>query len=282
MDAVVDAEAAPTSGSDQFIITRRVLDMYLEGGPEQRSEKWFEMRGNRITGSVVDLVIKGRTAYSTKDRLLLEKAGMEVEFKGNIATRHGTKYEADAIALFEKRTGFRVLEFGLCEHPECALLAHSPDGIVLRPGQPPALLEVKTPFRRAFEDDTHIHESYTHQCLMGCSVFGVDSCYFVQYRPPGHMGKPELLTIIHEPHEPDWLATHLPTFEAFWRDVEHWRAQGWENHPLAAKLKPKPPRAAMFAAMSDDDAAVDTAPPRRVSTTTSRPSLFAMDEGDDF
>lgn len=241
------------SGSDQFIVTRRILEMFLKGGPDQRTDEWFAMRGNRITGSVVDLVIKGRTAYSTKDRLLLEKAGMAVEFKGNVATRHGTKYEADAIKLFETQTGFRVLEMGLCQHPECELLAHSPDGIVLRPGQLPALLEVKTPFRRAFEDDTHVHDTYEHQVKMGCSVFGVDSAYFVQYRPPGHMGKAELLTIIHSPHDPDWLATHLPTFEAFWRDVEYWRAHGWENHPLAVKLKPKPPRAAMFAAMSDDD-----------------------------
>lgn len=101
----------------------------------------------------------------------------------------------------------------------------------------------------------------------------MDSVYFIQYRPPGHLGKPELLTIIHEPHDPNWLATHLPTFEAFWRDVEYWRAHGWENHPLAAKLRPKAPPSSMFAAMSDDDAVgfKPAAPP-------SAPMLFVVDD----
>lgn len=273
---MMDATGACARDADQFIVTRRILRMYLAGGPQQRSAKWFAMRGERITGSVVDLLIQGKTAYSTRDRLLLEKAGMPVEFKGNVATRHGTRYEADAIKLFEDRTGFIVLEMGLVEHPEFPLLAHSPDGIVLRPGLPPALLEVrarntsfnqpphalscaphpvdaaqvKTPFRRAFEDDTHIHQTYTHQCLMGCSVFNVESVYFVQYRPPGHLGKPELLTIIHEPHDPNWLDTHRDTFTSFWDEVVQLRKDGWETHALAAKLRPKPEPGPMF---KDDD-----------------------------
>lgn len=168
-----------------YLITDRILDVMNDSGPEQRSKEWFAMRGNRVTGSIVDPIINGRSAYTTRDRLVLEKSGMEVEFKGNVATRHGTKYEDAAIKLFEQRTGFRVIELGLVQHHKHQLLAHSPDGIVLRPNQPPALLEVKTPFRRDFENDTHIHDTYVHQVLMGCSTFECDYWYFIQYRPEG-------------------------------------------------------------------------------------------------
>lgn len=165
MDVVV-TDAAPTSDSDQFIISRRILNMYLTPAPEQRSEEWFRLRGQKITGSIVDAVIKGKTAYTTRDRLMLEKAGMPSVFVGNVATRFGTLHEDNAVALFERRTGFRVIPMGLVLHPECPLLAHSPDGIALRPGLPPALIEIKCPFRRAFENDTQIYPDYLHQCMM--------------------------------------------------------------------------------------------------------------------
>jgi hypothetical protein len=78
------------------------------------------------------------------------------------------------------------------------------------------------------------------QVMMGCSNFGVDYWYFVQYRPEGHMGKPELLHILEGPAEPNWLETHAPVIEDFWAEVLHWRAVGWESHPLAAQMAPKP------------------------------------------
>lgn len=238
---------------DEFLITRRLVRMIQKGGPAQRTEEWFKMRNNRVTGSIIDPIITGRTAYTTRERLLLEKSGMPHTFKGNVATRHGTVHENDAIRLFERRTGFMVLEFPLVQHPDHELMAHSPDGIVLRPGQKPALLEVKTPFRRDFEHDTHIHETYVHQVQMGLSCFDVDLAFFVQYRPQGHQGKNELLTIIEVQRDMQWLEKYAPVVETFWAEVEHWRQVGWEKHPKADKLKPSPEPKPMFYDNSDEE-----------------------------
>ena len=224
--------------------------MAAQGGPAQRSEEWFSIRGNRVTGSIIDAIIEGKSAYTSRDRLCLEKAGMPSVFKGSIATRHGTKLEEVAIKLYEKRTGHIVLPMPLIQHPDHPLLAHSPDGIILRKDKPPLLLEVKAPFKRDFENDTEVYSSYVHQVQMGINVFDTAGAHFVQYRPEGHMGKPELMTIIEVERDVLWLEKYGPTVESFWADVEHWRKEGWTNHPLAAKLRPKPPPPCGF---KDDD-----------------------------
>jgi len=149
----------------------------------------------------------------------------------------------------------------------------------LRPGLPPALLEVKTPYRRDFENDTHVHDIYIGQCQMGMSTFDVDLTYFVQYRPNGHMNKPELLTIIKLERERDWLETHAPTLEAFWAEVEHWRAHGWQNHPSADKLKPPPEPALLLHDDSDEENSF-VPPPRAPLTDIGRVMFVdSSDEG---
>jgi hypothetical protein len=127
-----------------------------------------------------------------------------------------------------------------CDHTHGLFLFRFADGIILRKNAPPLLMEMKCPFKRKFENDTEVYSSYVHQVQMGMSCFDVCGAHYVQYNPPGHNGRPELLQIIEVERDYDWLTKYSPIIESFWKDVEHWRAVGWEKHPLAAKLRPKP------------------------------------------
>lgn len=233
-------------------ISDRLIRMINAPSPAQRSPEWFQARNDKITGSIIDAIIYGRTAYTTRDRLLLEKAGMPVAFKGNVATRHGTLHEPVAIREYEKQTGHVVLEMGLVMHPECDLLAHSPDGIVFRSNERPILLEVKTPFRRVFEHDSEIPSCYYHQVQLGMDTFDLEACDFVQFRPETPVCK-QLLTILRVPREEGWRARIWPVISAFWNEVMLYRRIGWEQHPLAHKLRPKAEPECMVCDDSDEE-----------------------------
>ena len=154
----------------------------------QRSAEWFQMRKTRITGSMCDTLI-GSNPFQSWDQLVCEKAGMPVEFKGNAATQHGIDNEDKAIKLYEKETGRVVKELGLTQHQTIDILAHSPDGISLKPlesdargGDSPILLEIKCPFRRQIKRG-QVPKYYMGQLQLGiiclrpynralCSVHG--------------------------------------------------------------------------------------------------------------
>ena len=61
--------------------------------------------------------------------MLKEKLGLKAGFTGNEATAHGQKYEDEAISIYEKQTGKRVLRPGLEYHQTISGIAGSPDGI---------------------------------------------------------------------------------------------------------------------------------------------------------
>ena len=120
----------------------------------QRSQKLFELRRTRITGSMCDTLL-GTNRFQTWGQVVAEKAGMPVEFKGNEATQHGIDNEDKAIKLYEKEMGRTVVELGLTQHPSIDILAHSPDGISLKSlsdnrsgDDEPILLEIKCPYKR--------------------------------------------------------------------------------------------------------------------------------------
>lgn len=189
----------------------------------QRSDEWFRLRTTRITGSIVDTIL-GTNPFNSYETLVLEKAGMPTTFHGNEATRHGTLMEPVAIAAYERATGRRVRELGLTPHPTVDVLAHSPDGIALSTAAAPVLLEVKCPLRRKIENK--VPKYYMGQLQLGLEVFDLDRAHFVQYRD-----EPRELVITVVDREPGWLQRHMPKFEAFWADVQEWKARGWREHP---------------------------------------------------
>lgn len=197
----------------------------------QRSAEWFEMRKTKITGSMCDTLL-GSNPFQSWDQLVCEKAGMPVEFKGNEATQHGIDNEAVAIKLYEETTGRVVKELGLTAHPSIDILAHSPDGISLKPidsiaqgESEPILLEVKCPFRRQIKQG-HVPKYYMGQIQLGLHVFDLQNAHFVQYKK-----EPYTLDITVVARDELWLENNLPIFEKFWDEVKLWKQIGWKKHP---------------------------------------------------
>lgn len=230
MECMNRAEMVESLLVDGYVIPPHLQDMMRLPLIAQRSDEWFELRKLAITGSIVDTVV-GNNKYQTYDDLVMEKAGKPTSFKGNAATQWGTELEPKAICLFEEKMGCKVIEMGLTMHPNYKYLAHSPDGIAVFKDRPPALIEVKCPlYRNICAGIVPVY--YMGQVKLGLSVFNVDECFFIQYKPDPYTLD---VTTIH--NESGWLNAHLPKFEEFWKDVAHWREVGYHLHPKFKSCK---------------------------------------------
>ena len=98
---------------------------------EQRSDEWFAQRKTRLTSSDVDTVL-GQNKYAKSDEVLFKKCGVAKPFTGNEATRHGQKYEDEAIEIYCKLYNKQTKSFGLLPHPTISWLGGSPDDITCR------------------------------------------------------------------------------------------------------------------------------------------------------
>jgi len=127
---------------------------------KQKSEEWLNQRKGFLTSSDAASAL-GINPYSTSDELIFKKCNFSAPFVGNIATRHGEKYEDEAIEKYCKVMGMVNVEFGLISYKdvpredhrsELDFLAGSPDGIALELNyteeSEPIMIEVKCPFRR--------------------------------------------------------------------------------------------------------------------------------------
>lgn len=193
---------------------------------EQRSPEWFEERKNKLTSSDVDSVL-GTNKYSNSDEVLFKKCGIAVPFVGNEATRHGQKYEDEAIEHYCKLYNKRNYSFGLIPHPTISWLGGSPDDIT----HDGIVIEVKCPLRRKIKMG-EIPAHYINQIRMNMEICNLDRGVFIEYRP-SFMNKDNqpILNIVHIERDPEWFPSIYPVLELFWKRVEHYRKEGIESHP---------------------------------------------------
>lgn len=132
---------------------------------EQRSDGWFHTRGQLLTASdaAAALGIPPFASFQGDPRqeLVRRKAAQAIginDFTGNVATRHGQRYEQEALDRYASEAGEEVLDFGLLIHPAERWLGGSPDGITASG----LLLEVKCPLMRKIGDGA-VPEHYLPQ-----------------------------------------------------------------------------------------------------------------------
>lgn len=218
-------ESAAELRAQGYVLTDRIAACIDAPHVPQRTDEWFRLRATRITGSVADTILGTNSFFNSYETLVLEKAGMPTEFRGNEATRHGQLYEDEALAEYARRTGRRVVELGLVAHASNPLLAHSPDGIGLSKSDPPVLLEVKCPLTREIKPGK-VPKYYSAQLQLGLEVFDLHAAHFIQYRP-----SPLTYDQTVVPREAAFLAKAQPKFERFWADVQECARRGWQRHP---------------------------------------------------
>lgn len=200
---------------------------------EQRSDAWFKQRENKLTSSDAGTVL-GLNPYQKPKEVLFKKCGHDPKpFVGNIATRHGQKYEDEAIEKYCKLTGQKSYEFGLIAHEdvhksdEYPWLAGSPDGISISltdPNAKPILLEVKCPYKRKIVPGK-IPEYYYPQVQLNMFICGLEVSDFIEYFPP------KTMSIVRTYINHKWLNENLPILDRFWKDVVHYREVGIKCHP---------------------------------------------------
>ena len=142
--------------------------------PEQRSPEWYVFRENLITASSWGNVLG---YIGSPKEVILQKCGHEPsQFKGNVHTVWGTKYEPVAGAIYEYRMGKKVIDFGCLRHPmdENFFLGASPDGI----SDDGVMLEIKCPPRRIIEK---IPTNYYWAQMQGqLEVCDLERCDFLE------------------------------------------------------------------------------------------------------
>ena len=211
--------------------------------PTQKSTEWLEQRKHRLTASDTATAL-GVNPYETRESLLLRKCGIERVFKGNEATKHGEKYENEAIELYCKLMSKTNYTFGLVNYsdlkeirthydPTCEFLAASPDGIATDNNdlEDLVLLEVKCPTYRQIKYG-HVPDHYMPQIQQNLIVFDIQKADFIEYIPAGYKGHTNYVLNIVRVHRSDkWYSQNLPILINFWNEVLEWSSKDITTHP---------------------------------------------------
>lgn len=207
---------------------------------EQRSDEWFKQRENKLTSSDAATVI-GINPYQKSHEVLFKKCGHDLKpFVGNIATRHGQKYEDEAIDKYCEVTNRVNYNFGLISHEDVYnnkdfyWLAGSPDGIAIdkdSENSEPILLEVKCPYRRKIIMG-EIPKYYVPQVQLNMFICNINLADFIEYCPTTG-----ILNIVRLERDEHWLSENIPILEKFWKDVEYYRKNDITEHHKFPKQK---------------------------------------------
>jgi putative phage-type endonuclease len=182
----------------------------------------------------------------------MKKLGLGEKFTGNTATKHGEKYEDEAIDLFCKKMGFNSLNFGLLQHPTVPYLAGSPDGITYC-GK---VLEVKCPLYRKVEKGK-VPPHYLAQIYINMEIAGLDEGYFIEYVPRTVTKGEPILNIVKIDKDPKWFKKAKPILDKFYEEYCLYSKIGAENHPEYEKYLIKDPVCQVFPELHEDRFPVD-------------------------
>jgi len=197
----------------------------------QRTPEWYAKRNNHVTASLMATICNANP-YETRSSAIKKKTGVGKPFTGNEATRHGNKYELEAIQKYEAISGRKCIEFGLLEslNEGEEHLAGSPDGIT----SCSRLIEVKCPFRRVPTEV--VPEVYIFQVQFLMHTLLLKECDFIQYVPGGTWTS-EKLFITRVPYDPYFWYARALALDSFWEEVMMIRVRQESRGGIIADLK---------------------------------------------
>jgi len=166
----------------------------------QKSPEWFSSRKNKITASNIGILLPKTkevcnpyikeynlydsfkcndkltcNPYQNKDTYIKERAGLiPYEFRGNIATNWGQKYEQIACDIYSMFYSKDVIEFGLIPHDTISWLGASPDGITPEG----TMIEIKCPMKRKITGIPPLY--YWQQVQIQLEVCQLEECDFFE------------------------------------------------------------------------------------------------------
>lgn len=147
---------------------------------EQRTPEWYEVRQTLMTASNAGAAL-GMKPFASFEGDPRDDAIQQIvyrTFTGNIATRHGQKYEDMVRDRLCEIMGVRAREYGLIRHSDVRppgegyeWLAASPDGIT----DCGMMIEIKCPYRRQIKP-MYIPDIYAAQMQVQMEVCDLDRC----------------------------------------------------------------------------------------------------------
>lgn len=148
-------------------------------------------------------------------------------FKGNVATRHGQKYEDAVRDRFDEILGTKTEEFGLLVHSDVHGKEHgldwlgaSPDGIT----NTGAMVEIKCPYRREI-DPGEVPHHYLPQLMVQLEVCDLELAYFVEWQPSWlNKDGVEVFSIQTVQRDRAWFEKNKPLMKSFYEELMYERA----------------------------------------------------------
>ena len=109
---------------------------------EQGSEEWLEYRKGKISGTVLgDIYSKRGGRKIGFYQLIADRLGLEPDDENRMD--RGLRLEDEAIAEFEKQTGLKVEQDGVCVADFDERIINSPDGLIEKDGKYIGAVEIK-------------------------------------------------------------------------------------------------------------------------------------------
>lgn len=189
----------------------KVAELISKNYDDQRSEKWFELRGNMLTASDVAAAI-GSNFFKSPDALILEKCGYK-KFYGNVDTARGTRLEPIVRDRYDELCRCKTHEIGLLVHPVYNWLGGSPDGVT----EDGILVEIKCPKKIS----PKVPDYYMPQVQLLLEIMDLDYCDFIQY-----CESKDEMNIIRVKRDLEWFSRMLPVMDTFWKKVLYKRKHG--------------------------------------------------------
>lgn len=181
--------------------------------PEQKSTEWRNQRAYYCTASQHASAL-GRCKYKSRNDCLRQYAGViKNTFTGNAATKHGERYEDEAVERYKQLRCVDVEHFGMLPfYEQSDWLGGSPDGVSVDG----YLIEVKCPYRR--KPNGQVPPHYMPQIQSMMHGLNLSKCHFIEY-VPGSQWTDEVFDVIEVPRDPEYWKVVLPLLRTFWEEV---------------------------------------------------------------
>lgn len=109
---------------------------------EQRSQEWLELRKGKIAGTTLGEIYSKRGGRKLGFyQVIAERLSLDPDEENRMD--RGVRLEEEARAEFERKTGKKVIEVGLCVSDLNPAIINSPDGLIKNRGKYTEAVEIK-------------------------------------------------------------------------------------------------------------------------------------------
>lgn len=198
---------------------KEVLALYARNRLKFGEKACMALRCKSITASDISVLV-GANPYMSELQLMRRKFGID-KFEGNEATRHGEKYEREALKMYEAVTGNKAMEeplgyvWGVPECKHLGFVGCTPDAVLKNM---PVLVEIKCPFFNVKfnEKSKEVPAIYYPQVQCQMAVTGFRECHFVQYRPASIAHEAAMDVTVVKFDSEWWEKIAVPEILRFW------------------------------------------------------------------